>query len=141
MDASWRNGGLNRMLRNYFAAALRNLLRNRAYGVINICGLALGFAAVILIALYVRDEYSYDRFFPNYERIFKVDQTVVFPGRPALMGSQTFSDIGPALQLDFPAIDMTATVRGRDLRVDGQRDPCTGRAGHRCPQVKREAGR
>ena len=30
---------------------------------------------------------------------------------------------------------------GRDLRVDGQRDPCTGRAGHRCPQVKREAGR
>ena len=98
------------MLRNYFAAALRNLLRNRAYGVINICGLALGFAAVILIALYVRDEYSYDRFFPNYERIFKVDQTVVFPGRPVLTGSQTFSDIGPALKLDFPAIDMTARL-------------------------------
>src|ERR1700731_3557783 len=98
------------MLRNYFAAALRNLLRNRAYGDINICGLALGFAAVILIALYVRDEYSYGRFFPNYERIFKVDQTFAFPGRPALTGSQTFSDIAQSLQLDFPAIDMTARL-------------------------------
>jgi putative ABC transport system permease protein len=98
------------MLRNYFAAALRNLLRNRAYGVINICGLALGFAAVILIALYVRDEYSYDRFFPNYERIFKIDETFAFPGRPLLTGSQTFSDIAAALKLDFPAIDMTARL-------------------------------
>ena len=45
------------MLRNYLAAALRNLFRNGAYAVINIFGLALGFAAVILIALFVRDEY------------------------------------------------------------------------------------
>jgi putative ABC transport system permease protein len=98
------------MLRNYFAAAFRNLFRNRAYAAINICGLALGFAAVILIALYVRDEYSYDRFFPNYERIFKVDQTIAFPGRPALTGSQTFSDIAQSLKLDFPTIDMTARL-------------------------------
>src|ERR1700731_1381780 len=98
------------MLRNYFAAAFRNLFRNRAYAAINICGLALGFAAVILIALYVRDEYSYDRFFPNYERIFKIDETFAFPGRPPLTGSQTFSDIAEALKLDFPAIDMTARL-------------------------------
>jgi hypothetical protein len=32
------------MLRNYLAAALRNLFRNGAYAVINIFGLALGFA-------------------------------------------------------------------------------------------------
>jgi putative ABC transport system permease protein len=98
------------MLRNYFAAAFRNLLRNRAYGVINICGLALGFAAVILIALYVRDEYSYDRFFPDHERIFKIGETFAFPGRPPLVGSQTFSDIAQSLKLDFPAIDMTARL-------------------------------
>ena len=49
------------MLRNYLAAAIRNLFRNRAYAAINICGLALGFTAVILIGLFVRDELSYDR--------------------------------------------------------------------------------
>ena len=98
------------MLRNYFAAAVRNLFRHRAYAAINICGLAVGFAAAILIALYVRDEYSYDRFFPNYECIFKVDETITFPGRPPLAGSQTFSDIAESLKLDFPTIDMTTRL-------------------------------
>jgi putative ABC transport system permease protein len=98
------------MLRNYFAAAVRNLFRNRAYAAINICGLAVGFAAAILIALYVRDEYSYDRFFPNYQRIFVVDETIAFPGRPQIIGNQTFSDIAESLKLEFPAIDMTARL-------------------------------
>ena len=69
------------MLRSYIAAALRNLVRNRAYTGIQIIGLAIGFSAVILIALYVRDEYSYDRFFPNYDRIFKVGEIVNVPGQ------------------------------------------------------------
>jgi len=98
------------MLRNYFAAALRNLLRSRAYAAINLLGLALGFAAAMLIALYVRDEYSYDRFFPDHARIFKVDETLTFPGRPPLFASQTTSDMAQTLALDFPAIDMTARL-------------------------------
>ena len=63
------------MLRNYLAAALRNLWRNRAYASINVLGLAVGFAAAILIALYVRDEYSYDRFFPGYRDVYLLTQT------------------------------------------------------------------
>lgn len=41
------------MPQNYLAAALRNLFRNGAYAVINIFGLSLGFAAIILIALII----------------------------------------------------------------------------------------
>src|SRR5215469_1616195 len=98
------------MLENYFAAALRNLFRNRAYAAINICGLALGFAAAILIALYVRDEYSYDRFFPDYQRIFAVDETIALPGRPPTEATQTTSDVARALRLEFPGIDMTVRL-------------------------------
>src|SRR5687767_8689839 len=98
------------MLQNYLAAAIRNLIRNGAYAAINIAGLALGFAAAILIALYVRDEYTYDRFFPHYERIYKLDSTIALPGRPPIHGSQTFSDIAAALKLEFPAIAMTARM-------------------------------
>ena len=47
------------MLRNYIAAAFGNLSRNWLYAGITICGLAAGFAAAILIGLYVRDEYSF----------------------------------------------------------------------------------
>ena len=99
------------MLRNYLSAALRNLWRNRAYAAINVIGLVVGFAAAILIALYVRDEYSYDRFFPDYWRIFKVDEILTFPGRPPIHGSQTVSDMAEMLKLDFPQIDATTRLQ------------------------------
>ena len=92
------------MLQNYLAAALRNLVRNGAYTIINILGLACGFAAVLLIALFVRDEYSYDRFFPDYDRIFLITETVRPPGEPALQITVTAADIGPEMQLDFPQV-------------------------------------
>jgi putative ABC transport system permease protein len=63
------------MLRNYLAAALRSLWRNRTYTAINVIGLVAGFAAAILIALYVHDEYSYDRFFPGYRDVYLLTET------------------------------------------------------------------
>jgi len=112
------------VLRNYLLAALRNLRRNRAYAAINVIGLVVGFAAATLIALYVRDEYSYDRFFPDYRRIFKVDGILTFPGRPPINGSQTVSDMAEMLKSDFPQIDATTrlartTVTLRHGDIDG----------------------
>jgi putative ABC transport system permease protein len=63
------------VLRNYVAAALRSLWRNRTYTAINVIGLVAGFAGAILIALYVRDEYSYDRFFPGYRDVYLLTET------------------------------------------------------------------
>jgi putative ABC transport system permease protein len=96
------------MFQNYLAAALRNLLRNGVYAVINILGLALGFAAVILIALFVRDEYSYDRFFPDHDRIYRVMETVYPPGEGPLRIGVTASNIATAMKLDYPEVE-TAT--------------------------------
>ena len=98
------------MLRNYFVAALRNLLRNRAYAAINLCGLALGFTAAILIALFVRDEYSYDRFFPDYQRIYRVLETVQFPGRAAVNSFPTFSNIAAQLKRVFPEVQIATRL-------------------------------
>ncbi len=56
------------MFRNYFTTALRNLVRNRLYAAINIFGLSVGFAAALLIGLFVHDEFSYDRWIPDHER-------------------------------------------------------------------------
>jgi putative ABC transport system permease protein len=98
------------VLQNYLTAALRNLFRHRAYAAINLFGLALGFTAAALIALYVRDEYSYDRMFPGYQRLFAVQETITLPGRAAIEGNQTFSDVGAALRLDLPEIEDTARI-------------------------------
>ncbi len=64
------------MFRNYLAAALRNLARNGQYAGITIAGLAIAFAAAILIGLYVRDELSYDRWIPGHERVFLIRAAV-----------------------------------------------------------------
>jgi putative ABC transport system permease protein len=67
------------MFRSYLIAALRNLARNRLYAAINIIGLAVGFAAAILIALFVRDELSFDRFWPDYQRVYMMAMDLRIP--------------------------------------------------------------
>ena len=62
------------MFRNYFKIALRNLLKNKAYSTINIGGLAVGMAVVLLNGLWVYDELSYNSSFQNYDRIVQVTE-------------------------------------------------------------------
>ena len=60
------------MFRNYLKIAVRNLLRNKAYGFINIIGLATGMAVSLLIAFWIIDERSFDRNLPNANRLARV---------------------------------------------------------------------
>ena len=53
------------MLRNYISAALSELARNWLYAGITILGLAVSFGAAIIIGLYLRDEYTFERFLPG----------------------------------------------------------------------------
>lgn len=64
------------MLKNYLQIAVRSLLKNKAYSVINITGLAIGLACFVLIAVYIRNEINYDRFFANAENIYRVNTHV-----------------------------------------------------------------
>src|SRR5690606_27975845 len=105
------------MLGSYFAAAIRNLLRNRAYTLINLLGLVLGFTAAILIALYARDEYSHDRFLPNHERIYQVGEVVEPPGRGTMRIALTSVTDAPALQLAFPEIEATTRLAPSHARL------------------------
>ena len=60
------------MLRNYVTTALRSLRRHWSYTLINVIGLAVGITACLLIGLYVRHEWSYDRFHEDAERIHRI---------------------------------------------------------------------
>jgi putative ABC transport system permease protein len=60
------------MLRNYIKIAWRNIVNNKAYTAINVLGLAAGMAVALMIALWVANEYSYDRFLPDSERVYQV---------------------------------------------------------------------
>ncbi len=60
------------MIRNYLTIAWRNLIKNKALSLINIGGLAVGMAVVMLISLWILDEVSFDRYHRNYDRIAQV---------------------------------------------------------------------
>jgi putative ABC transport system permease protein len=69
------------MFKHYLTIALRNLVKNKLYSIINIVGLAVGLAACLLIMLFVRDEFSYDTFWPDAERIYRLQIAYNNPGR------------------------------------------------------------
>ncbi len=63
------------MWKNHLVVALRNLWKGRLYSFVNIAGLAVGLAACLLIFSYVRQELGYDRWIPDYERLYLVETT------------------------------------------------------------------
>lgn len=60
------------MFKNYFKIGLRNLWKYKSSTLINVIGLSTGLAAFILIALFVKDEYSYDKHFNDADEIYRV---------------------------------------------------------------------
>lgn len=60
-------------LRNSLIHSYRFLKRHRYYTFINVTGLSLGIAATLIIALFVRQESSYDRFHEQGDRIFRIN--------------------------------------------------------------------
>jgi putative ABC transport system permease protein len=70
------------MWRNYLKTAWRNMRRNKLFTSLNVCGLALGLACSILILLWVQDEWSYDRFNPDADKIFRLVETVKSTSQP-----------------------------------------------------------
>jgi putative ABC transport system permease protein len=60
------------MFLNHIKIALRQLRKQKFYSLINIFGLAIGVACCMLIALFVRDELSYDKQHPKTENLYRV---------------------------------------------------------------------
>ena len=62
------------MLRNYLKIAWRNARRNKVSTLVNVVGLTLGLTGCLLITAYVLDDFSYDRFHQNADRIVLFQQ-------------------------------------------------------------------
>ncbi len=97
------------MLRNYLKITFRTLNRAKGYAAINIMGLALGLACFIMIALYVADELSYDRFNEKADRIYRIHSDIRFGGNDMNMAVSP-DPIGAALKNDYPQVEEYARI-------------------------------
>ncbi|HTI66343.1 MAG TPA: FtsX-like permease family protein [Caulobacteraceae bacterium] len=100
------------MFRNYLVTALRNLARNWLYGAISILGLAVAFAAALLIAQFVRGEFSYDRWIPGYERVQKIYDVLAFPGQPPSSSDVTQGVLARQLKAALPDLEAVTRFTG-----------------------------
>jgi len=92
------------MFPNYFKTAWRSLRKNRTFSILNIIGLSIGVACSLLIALYVLDESSYDRFNTQADRIYRIDEQVKF-GDFGYNGAWVPAIMGPGFATDFTQIE------------------------------------
>ncbi|HEY2581064.1 MAG TPA: ABC transporter permease [Mucilaginibacter sp.] len=67
------------MIKNYLKIAWRNLIRHKAFSLINIGGLSIGIAACLLISLYVNYELSYDGYNTKKDRIVRITNMMRTP--------------------------------------------------------------
>jgi putative ABC transport system permease protein len=93
------------MIFNYLKTALRNVKKYPTYSFINIAGLAIGMACVVLIVLFIRDESSYDRFHAKADRIYRVVDSFDVPGGIARDFAFTSAPFAPNLKRDFPEVE------------------------------------
>jgi putative ABC transport system permease protein len=105
------------MFRNYLTTALRNLIRHRLYSFINIAGLAVGLACVILIMLFVREELSYDTWIAGSDKLYRVETTFHVPGRSDIVTSQTVMPLTVAMHDQFPEVQSQTRLAQQDMTM------------------------
>jgi putative ABC transport system permease protein len=105
------------VFRNYLATALRNIARHKLYSFINIAGLTVGLACAIFIALFVRDELSYDKWIPGTENLYRVQLTFHFPGQPPLASSLVPFPVPDAMLAQLPEVKAAVHLQSYRMTV------------------------
>ncbi len=98
------------MLKNFFLIAIRNLLKNKVQSLISIIGLAIGFTVFILIGLYLKYEYSWDKINTNYDRIYRVQQKVDLSTGTEFW-TQSQAALAKYIRENYPEVENTVLLR------------------------------
>lgn len=95
------------MLKNYLKTTLRNLWNTKGYSLLNIFGLAVGITAASLIFLWVEDEVSYDKHFPNRQDVYITKSKQTYDGISYVFESLP-GPFAPAIKAEVPGIKYAA---------------------------------
>lgn len=97
------------MFLNYFKIALRQILRNKTFSVINILGLAFGMGAFILISLWIHSEVAFDDFHSKRDRIYELWNRGEYSGKLECWNT-TPKVAAPTLVREIPEVETAVRV-------------------------------
>ncbi|MCP4312935.1 MAG: ABC transporter permease, partial [Bacteroidetes bacterium] len=90
--------------------SLRVLFKNRLFTAINLLNLIVGISACLLLLKYVRYELSFDKFYPESEKVYRISYERFQNGNLDLRNARTMSALAPVIKRDFPEIE--EAIRG-----------------------------
>lgn len=99
------------MIRNYLLIAIRKLRKEKTYTFVNVFGLALGVACVLLILLFLRHEWSFDTFHTKSERIYRAWGQEDWGEGREFFYTITPVILGPTLEESIPEVEETVRIR------------------------------
>jgi putative ABC transport system permease protein len=105
------------MLQNYFKTAFRSLWRAKAHSFINVFGLGLGIACCLLIALFVRDELTFDTFHTKADRIYRVYGREDWGEKKQFLYTVTPFPMGPALKENLAEVELQVRINNIGTQV------------------------
>jgi putative ABC transport system permease protein len=97
------------MLKNYILIAVRNLKKNKIFSFINIFGLAVGLTCFMLIAVYVFNELTYDRYPDDAKDIYRVTLSVTGNGNVAVYPDVDVA-VGGGMKDTYPEVKAFARI-------------------------------
>jgi len=95
------------MFKNYFKTAWRNITRTIGYSILNVLGLAIGMAVALLIGLWVYEQFSVDKFLPEYQSVYRVQRNFNSNG-DTLTFQTTSLKLAEALRTQIPEVEYVA---------------------------------
>ncbi|MEM9858837.1 MAG: ABC transporter permease [Bacteroidota bacterium] len=95
------------MIRYALMLAIRNLIKRKFYAAIEMASLTIGIVAFAIIGLYLEHEFSYDRFFSQYDKIYRINHVEQESGN---LYSGTSSALGYHAARELPSINRLARI-------------------------------
>jgi putative ABC transport system permease protein len=118
------------MIKSYFKIAWRNIIKNKVSSIINIGGLAVGIAVVMLIALWIWDEVTFDNYHVNHKQLAQVMSTSFNDKNEAGTGSAVAMPVGNELKTkygsDFKIVSLSSWIHEHTIALGDKRLTANG---------------
>ncbi|HMG69247.1 MAG TPA: ABC transporter permease [Chitinophagaceae bacterium] len=98
------------MIKNYFKIAWRNIVRNKAFSLLNILGLTAGTVCCLYIFLYVADQYGYDTQHHDAASIYRIRTIIEGKDNRGFNSATTSPPIATTMKMDFPEVAAATRV-------------------------------
>jgi len=110
------------MIKTHIKSALRNMRKKKTDALIKIGGFAIGIASCLLISLYISDELSYDKQFPDSDRIYRVVNAFSLDEGGTEKGVYFPAPFASALTEHFPEIENVGRINPVSLFGAGKNE-------------------